>query len=77
MICFAWSGFPQYAARCVGAFVRQSNERVVVIGTTPDVPIKGMETLSGCPVYWVKPNDAIDVGKLLGEIPRFIYLTAF
>jgi hypothetical protein len=23
MIYFAWSGFPQYAARCVGAFVQQ------------------------------------------------------
>lgn len=28
MVCFAWSGYPQYAARCVGAFARLSCMRL-------------------------------------------------
>lgn len=56
VICFAWSGFPQYAARCVGAFVRQTANQVVVVATRPRVPVAGMEDLCGCPVIWVEPN---------------------
>lgn len=77
MICFAWSGFPQYAARCIGAFVRQTTEEVVVIGTTPDVPIKGMEALAGCPVYWVKPNEQVDIVQLIGQIPSHLFVSGW
>lgn len=53
MIVFGWRGFPQYAARCVGAFVKVSKEPVVVVGPKPMVPVEGMERVCGCPVYWV------------------------
>ena len=53
MIVFGWRGFPQYAARCVGAFVQVSKEPVVVVGPKPMVPVEGMENVCGCPVYWV------------------------
>lgn len=52
MIVFGWRGFPQYAARCVGAFVKVSKEPVVVVGPKPMVPVEGMERVCGCPVYW-------------------------
>lgn len=52
MIVFGWRGFPQYAARCVGAFVKTSKEPVVVVGPKPMVPVEGMERVCGCPVYW-------------------------
>lgn len=55
MICFCWCGFPQYGARCVGDFVKKHPEEdVVVVATRPRVPIKGMDELAGCPVYWVE-----------------------
>ena len=57
MVIFAWSGFPQYAARCVGAFVRQTTGRVMVVATRPRVPVVGMEALCGCPVIWIGPNE--------------------
>ena len=60
MICFAWNGFPQYAARCVRELVKKTNEKVVVVATTPSVPIKGMEDVCGCEVIWVKDNCAIE-----------------
>lgn len=72
MILFTWGGFPQYAARCVGAFVNQSLEECVVIATRPSVPIKGMEGLCGCKVYWVNNNDNIKLSSLLGTIPTIM-----
>ena len=61
MIVFAWDGFPQYAARCVGAFVRTTNERVMVVATRPNVPIEGMEKLCGCPVHWISPDEPFNL----------------
>ncbi len=61
MICFAWSGFPQYAARCVGAFVKSTSESVRVLATPPDIPIKGMDALAGCPVTWVDPQAEVPI----------------
>lgn len=74
MICIAWSGFPQYAARCVGAFVRSTDERVVVVATKPLVPIRGMEKYCECEIKWVDENAQIDILELLGEMPRVILL---
>ncbi len=72
MICFAWDGFPQYAARCVGAFVKSTNEPVCVVATKPDVPVQGMEELAGCPVIWVGSDDLIDV-----EIPDVLIVSGW
>ena len=72
MICFSALGFPQYSARCVRAFVRSTKERVVVVATRPDVPVKGMEELAGCEVHWVSLNDIVSLKELLGEVPRVL-----
>lgn len=72
MICFAWTGFPQYGARCVAAFVKTTGERVVVVASTPNVPVKGMDELAGCPVHWIKESDDVTLVGLLGEIPRVL-----
>ena len=61
MIVFAWSGFPQYAARCVGAFADISDEPVAVVATRPVVPIKGMERLCHCSVEWVGQDEATSI----------------
>ena len=72
MICFSTLGFPQYGARCVRAFVRSTKERVVVVATRPDVPVKGMEELAGCEVHWVRLNEVVSLKELLGELPRVL-----
>lgn len=71
MICITWWGLPQYGARAIGAFVRQTNEPVVVVSTRPVVPIKGMEELVGCPLHWV-PDEGADIMSLLPEVPRVL-----
>ena len=73
MICLNWEGFPQYGARCVRAFVRLLNgEKVVVIARRPDVPIKGMEELCGCPVIWIEQGEKRSICDICGEMPRFM-----
>lgn len=77
MICFAWNGFPQYAARCVAAFVRQTMERVVVVATRPDVPILGMESLAGCPVKWISENEDCSLVECCGELPSVLFVSGW
>lgn len=61
MIIFAWWGFPQYAARCVGALVKSTTEKVIVVATRPEVPVEGMERVCGCPVYWIDGDGSFDL----------------
>lgn len=77
MICFAWGGFPQYAARCIGAFVEKANEDVVVVATRPSVPIIGMEALSRCRVHWIDPSDSRDIMTVIGMIPRVLVVSGW
>ena len=77
MICFAWSGFPQYAARCISAFVKSTQERVVVLGTHPSVPIVGMEALCGCEVKWIDRDKPFHVQETFGEVPRLLILSGW
>ena len=64
MIVFAWGGFPQYAARLVGAFVKSTDERVCVVGKPPAVAVEGMEKCTGCEIHWVQPNDTVHFVKI-------------
>ena len=77
MICFAWEGFPQYAARCVGAFVKSTKERVVVFATRPSVPVLGMEEAAGCEVVWVQKGMQANIPRVLGEMPRCLISSAW
>ncbi len=70
MICFIWDGFPQYAARCVGAFARSTDEPVTVVATRPAVPVSGMEAACGGSVHWVEPGDVRPLREIVGEMPR-------
>lgn len=77
MIVFAWRGFPQYAARCVGAFVKSVDERVFVIATRPNVPIAGMEEVCGCQVVWIEAADERSLVELCGEVPRALVVNGW
>lgn len=77
MILFAWIGFPQYGARCVDAFVKQSKEKCAVIATRPSVPVEGMERVCSCPVFWVGETQKVDVVGLIGEMPRVLIVSGW
>lgn len=73
MICFTWSGFPQYAARCIKAVVRATDERIVVVGTKPKVPVVGMEAICGCEVQWIDQDDGRAICDICREMPRVLF----
>ena len=77
MICFAWSGFPQYAARCIGAFVERTKKECFVVATRPSVPVKGMEELCHCPVRWIERDDVPEVVRLLGKMPECVVVSGW
>lgn len=77
MICFAWVGLTKYAARAIGAFVRSTDERVVVLATHSRMPYKNVEECAGCEVRWVTPRVQIDILKELGECPRVMFSSAW
>ena len=77
MICFAWHGLPQYAARCIAAFMRETTEKVVVIATRPAVPIEGMERIIPGGVKWVDENGQGSLADLIGEVPRILIVSGW
>jgi glycosyltransferase involved in cell wall biosynthesis len=52
-IVFSWNGLPQYAARSIRCAADRLGEDCVVIGTPPDVPIRGMEDVLERPPIWI------------------------
>jgi glycosyltransferase involved in cell wall biosynthesis len=56
-IAFMWPGLPDYAARSIGEFIRQTAHEITVIATKPQVPIMGMERSLGQPVIWMDGSD--------------------
>ena len=78
MICINWTGFPQYGARCVRALVDAlRDERCMVVAMRPNVPIRGMEELAGCPVVWVKPDEKRSISDVCGETPRLMTISGW
>ena len=76
-IVFCWSGFPQYAARCVGAFAARHVADCIVVATCPRVPVEGMERLCGCEVRWIEPDSPVDCRSLFGKTPDAVLTTGW
>ncbi len=77
MICFCWSGLPQYAARCIRAVADSTDERVAILATRPKVPIQGMDKICGGHIIWVEANEKRSLRDLLGQLPRCIFLSGW
>jgi glycosyltransferase involved in cell wall biosynthesis len=73
-IAFAWSGFPDYAARCIRAVIDRHPGQVDVIGTPPVVPIEGMEDSLGQSVTWIQGSESNITWSDLGlECPDLFF----
>ena len=75
MLIFAWSGFPQYAARCIGALAKSMSEPVLVVATRPAVPVEGMGKVCNCPIVWIDGSTLQPFN--LSTIQPFTSLTLF
>ena len=72
-IVFTWSGFPDYAARCVRAVIDQELFEVEVIGTRPKVPIEGMERSLGKKITLIEPEEEYSWESLNVPIPDVLF----
>ena len=78
VVCINWDGFPQYGARCVRALVeKMPEERFVVVAMRPQVPVRGMEELAGCPVVWVRPDERGGVAEVCGDTPSLMIVAGW
>ena len=73
-LAFAWSGLPDYAARCIRAVIDRRGGGVTVIGTRPRVPIEGMEASLGQSVHWVDGHDRSITWHRFGMTPPKVFI---
>ena len=71
-IAFSWNGLPQYAARLIRAAIDRIGEECIVIGSMPNVPVKGMEDVLGQKVHWVDARRPVR-WRDLGLEPPAVY----
>lgn len=72
-IAFAWSGLPDYAARCIRQVIDRYPNRVSVIGTPPKVPIAGMEISLGQEIIWIDGKTDVHWEDLNIPIPDIFF----
>lgn len=77
MICFCWAGFPQYAARLIGHFVRSTGEEVVVVANRPRVPVEGMEKYAQCRLVWVPVDESRSLVDVVGKWPEHFFVNGW
>lgn len=75
-ILFLWPGFPDYAARCIGA-LRETGAAVEVVATRPSIPIEGMEASLGQKVYWIDGDSPTSLNELGVPRPRIVFVGGF
>lgn len=73
MIAFSWHGLPQYAARLIRAAKDTLDEQVVVIGSPPSVPVKGMEEALNEKIHWVNSSESATWRQFGLSVPRIYF----
>lgn len=77
-IAFAWSGLPDYAARCIRAVLDHACNPVTVIATPPNVPIEGMESSLGQMVHWIdEAQGATNWAALSMMPPKVLFVSGY
>jgi len=66
----AWNGLPAYAAHLIREGQALYGSAFPVLGTQPDVPIEGMESVLGSSLRWIEPDRPHTWAKLGVEVPE-------
>lgn len=72
-IAFSWKGLPQYGARLLRKALSTIEEPCVVIGSPPDVPIRGMAETLGSEIIWIDDRKKVSWDDLGLEPPRIFF----
>jgi glycosyltransferase involved in cell wall biosynthesis len=76
-VVVAWSGLPWYAARLLHAGYNKIGRIPTVLGTLPEVPMKGMEDTLGAPILWLRPERRYTWRELNLPVPGLFVHTAW
>ena len=72
-VAFSWYGLPHYAARQIREAIERLDERCVVIGSRPAVPVKGMGKGPPQPHVWIDPGIKVNWADL-GLAPPKVFI---
>lgn len=72
MIVLTWAGLTQYAVRNLRAFIRSTDEEIVVISERTKFLAKNLEEDLAHPVIWVDGNDTRSISEIVGVMPRVL-----
>lgn len=72
-IVFSWNGMPQYAARLISAAIKGLNQPCAVIGSRPEVPVRGVEEALGQEVHWVDARSRTSWAALGLAVPQVYF----
>jgi glycosyltransferase involved in cell wall biosynthesis len=76
-IAIAWSGLPIYAIKSILKAKELCQVDVLVIGSKPQVPIKGIESELGQAVLWVDINNDCSWSLLNKSVPNIFFMTGW
>ena len=77
VMAIAWSGLPWYAARLIRNGVTKINTKTEVLGTAPEVPMGGVESILGRKVQWLDKQRQYKWGDLFLETPSLFIHTGW
>jgi len=76
-VAIAWSGLPFYAARLIRAGVERIDVPVDVIGSTPSMPVEGMEEELGQSIHWMDEQEPHSWANLDLPVPDLFIHTGW
>jgi len=68
-IAFSWHGLPQYGARLIRGAMRRLGDFCLVVGSPPDVPVRGVEEALGTNVHWLAADEPASWRGLGLDVP--------
>ena len=72
-VAFSWNELPAYAARLLHAGIKNFGQPVSIIGTKPQVPIKGMDEILEQKIYWIDKSKINSWNQLGLPVPQVFF----
>ncbi len=78
MIVITWMGLTQYGARCIGEFVKRTNDVVKIVQLPASRFSQGnLAELTGCEIINATSDDSRDLVEIVGDMPSVMVLAGW
>jgi len=72
-VAFSWNGLPQYASRLIAAAITGVSRPCPVVGSRPDVPVRGVEEALGQKIDWIDAGRTVSWASLGHPVPKVYF----